>query len=302
MNTTFYEVILDNLFDGVYYLDTNRIITYWNKSAERISGYSREEVIGRKCTDNILRHMTDNGTELCLGGCPAVQTLQDGKMREEDVFLYHKEGYRVPVSVRVSPIRDASGTIIGAVEIFSINEKRIAILKEVEFLKTAMLIDTLTGIGNRKHAEMILNTKLAALKTSGTPFGVLFLDIDHFKRVNDTYGHNAGDRMLRMVAQTIANTIRSMDVVCRWGGEEFIVIIPEVNLQIMGKIAERIRFLVSERWITEGENQVKVTVSIGGVLAEASDASDTIVQKADAQMYLSKAAGRNCVTIAGSGV
>ena len=137
MEQKFYEELLENLFDGVYYVDTQKRITFWNKSAERITGYVKDDVIGRSCSDNILRHINENGDELCIQGCPVGRTLEDGKISDADVYLHHRNGHRVPISVRVSPVRDKKGKIIGAVEIFSDNSKRIDILKEMESLKKA---------------------------------------------------------------------------------------------------------------------------------------------------------------------
>jgi PAS domain S-box-containing protein len=92
-----YAVILGNIHEGVYFVDSERKITFWNKGAERITGYTEGEVVGHFCYDNILKHVNDEGLHLCLGGCPLHQTLSDGQGREALVYLHHKEGYRVPV-------------------------------------------------------------------------------------------------------------------------------------------------------------------------------------------------------------
>jgi PAS domain S-box-containing protein len=129
------DTILDNLFDGVYFVDVDRRITYWNKAAERISGYSKPEVIGTSCTGNILRHIDSSGCELCLNGCPLAETIESGKSHESRIFLHHKLGYRVPISVRTSPVRDEQGKIIGAVEIFNDNSNSLQMLQELEKLQ-----------------------------------------------------------------------------------------------------------------------------------------------------------------------
>ncbi|HEY6837725.1 MAG TPA: PAS domain S-box protein, partial [Geobacteraceae bacterium] len=122
----FFRKLLDNLYDGVYFVDRDRLITYWNKGAERISGYTAEEVMGKSCKDSLLVHMDDKGTILCLAGCPLAATMEDRKERRAEVYLHHKDGHRVPVVVRVAPIPDRAGKIIGAVEIFSENSTRMA--------------------------------------------------------------------------------------------------------------------------------------------------------------------------------
>jgi diguanylate cyclase (GGDEF)-like protein len=119
------------------------------------------------------------------------------------------------------------------------------------------------------------------------------MDIDHFKKFNDTYGHNIGDQVLKMVAKTITSAVRLIDVVCRWGGEEFIVILPNMDKQTLAKIAERIRVFIEKSWITFEKENLKVTVSIGGAIATNEDTIESIIHSSDAQMYQSKNSGRN---------
>ena len=132
----------------------------------------------------------------------------------------------------------------------------------------------------------------------GWPFGVLFVDIDRFKEVNDTLGHEVGDRVLRMVARTLSADQRSFDLLGRWGGEEFLVILTNVTDEGLWSIAERSRIRVQESsaGLEDGQS-VSVTVSIGGTMAEKGDTLESLVRRADRRMYLSKSAGRNRVTV-----
>jgi len=290
------DKLLDSLFDGVYFVDTELRITYWNASAERISGYSRAEITGHRCADNLLRHIDAMGCELCVAGCPLVATIQDGKTREASVFLHHKLGHRVPVSVRTAPVRDEQGEIIGAVEIFNDNSNSLQILQEYEQLKQDAYLDALTGVGNRRYGEMTLSTRMYDLHTHGLPVGVLFMDLDHFKRFNDNYGHKTGDDALIMAAKSIALSLRKMDVVSRWGGEEFVVVLPGATRVIVKAVAERIRILIASSFILAGADKLTVTVSIGATVSREDDTLETIVNRADKLMYLSKRSGRNRIT------
>lgn len=110
--------VLEAMFEGVYFVDRNRIIQKWNSGASDITGYASDELLHRSCADNILVHVDENGTELCKSGCPLHKTLQDATSRQATVYLRHKLGYRVPVVVRTAAIRDASGMVVGAVETF----------------------------------------------------------------------------------------------------------------------------------------------------------------------------------------
>ena len=292
-----HEQLLHSLFDGVYYVDTNKKITFWNKAAERITGFKEEEVVGSCCADNILRHINQDGEELCISLCPLSKTLQDGEIREANIFLHHKEGHRVAVIVRIAPIRDSQGKIIGGIEIFSDHSDRMRLLEEVASLKKETYTDALTGVGNRKYAEQIINAKLFEMKSYQVSFGLIFLDIDHFKRVNDFYGHTTGDAILCMTAKTIGNILRKFDTICRWGGEEFLVVIANTDEPTLRKVCERIRVFIEQNFLTVGKETLRVTASLGGVLSKATDTPESVIERADSLMYESKKNGRNRVSI-----
>jgi diguanylate cyclase (GGDEF)-like protein/PAS domain S-box-containing protein len=295
----FYKDVLDNLHDAVYFVDRERRITYWNRAAERITGYTAEEVMGRCCADNILMHVSEQGARLCLGMCPLAHSMQDGQLREETLYLHHKDGHRVPVAVRVAPIRDPHGTITGAAELFNDASQQLASLKRIEELEELALVCPLTKVGNRRHAETVLEARLDEFERYGWPCGVMLLDIDHFKQVNDQYGHDVGDAVLRMVARTVAGSLRSFDFVGRWGGEEFVVTAPNVTTATLKTLAQRTRALVETSQLSSGSSLLRVTVSIGGTLMAKDDTVASVVKRADTCLYRSKETGRNRVTIGG---
>ncbi len=297
MDSKFYRELLDSMTDGVYFMDMERTVTYWNKAAERLSGYASEEIIGKSCSDNLLRHVDADGVELCITGCPMAATMNDGKVREASVFMHHKFGHRVPVFVRSSPMLDDFGQIVGAVEVFSDNGKNLDILKEIEGLRKEVLTDPLTGIGNRRYADITMDRMDKTLRESKVPFGVLFVDIDHFKRVNDTWGHSVGDTVLAMVAKTLSAVLRPLDVACRWGGEEFVILLSNTTEAGLSIVAERLRMLVENSWIDHEGQRLAVTISVGGSYSVKEDSAASVVDRADRQVYLSKEAGRNCVHV-----
>lgn len=290
----FYKQLLDSLYDGVYFVDTDRRITYWNKGAERITGYRSDEVLGRQCSDNVLVHSDNMGSALCRTLCPLAATIKDCHERTTLVFLRHKDGHRVPITVRVTPIMDEDGSVAGGVEIFTDNAPALGALERVAELERLAYLDALTGLANRRFAEINLRARIEEFQRYGWVFGVLFSDIDRFKDVNDRHGHVLGDDVLRMVAKTLQNSVRPFDVVSRWGGEEFVVILANVQGRELQTAAERSRALVEQSILpVSGGN---VTISVGATLALPQDTAETIVQRADALMYRSKQAGRNCVT------
>lgn len=291
------DKLLNSLFDGVYYVDTERRISFWNNAAQRITGYSADEVIGSRCAENVLRHARSCGGGMCEGECPLAATIADGKVRETNVLVHHKHGYRLPVQVRTSPVRNEQGAIIGAVEIFTDNSNAVQILEALEKLKLDVLIDPLTGIGNRRYGEMSLEARLNDWQLNRRQFGVLFLDVDHFKSVNDRYGHHTGDEVLKMVAKTVVNVFRKVDAVARWGGEEFVAVLPGITRLMLVEAAERVRQAVENAFIMVGDDKVGVTVSVGGTMVEVGDSAAGMLERADRGMYRSKGAGRNTVSL-----
>jgi diguanylate cyclase (GGDEF)-like protein/PAS domain S-box-containing protein len=282
------------MYDGVYFVDRDRRITYWNRGAEQITGYDAKTVVGHRCSENILNHVTADGVMLCLKGCPLAASIKDGKSKEAEVFLHHAKGNRVPVHVRVAPIKDENGIIVGAVETFSRSSSSEMALSELADLRSKVDQDELTGLRNRAYMERRLHGLLAETNGGQPTAGVLFVDIDHFKEVNDEYGHETGDQVLIMVARTIRENLRGGDVVGRWGGDEFLIIVYDIpSLEKLRGIAEKIRTLVEYSRLDIGDRSCSVTISIGGTLPLKGDTRESLVKRADELMYKNKRATRN---------
>jgi two-component system, cell cycle response regulator len=162
------------------------------------------------------------------------------------------------------------------------------------------LTDKLTGLYNRRYLDAHLDELIERVHQDGINLAVLLFDIDHFKRVNDTYGHPAGDDVLRELAARTLNSVRSVDLVARLGGEEFVVVMPETDLAIAAAVAERLRAAVAREPFTvrEGGPRLSVTISIGVAVAaaEAGD-RDSMLKRADDALYAAKTRGRNCVVV-----
>jgi two-component system, cell cycle response regulator len=157
--------------------------------------------------------------------------------------------------------------------------------------------DALTGLCNRRHLDSELARRHSEARRHGEPLSVLLLDLDHFKHVNDTYGHPAGDTVLRVFADRLGNQLRAGDIAGRWGGEEFLVILPRTGLDGALEVAERIRFATAESPVSAAEADISVTVS-GGCAVGPGESADAIVQLADACLYRAKLAGRNQIATA----
>ena len=292
-----YKNIIESLHDGLYFVDRNRIIKYWNKAAEKISGYKAEEVVGRSCSDNILTHIDRDGNNLCTGLCPLAATISDNIPREAEVYMHHKDGHRVPVSVRISTLTDDKGKIIGGIELFTdISNQKATKIKIKELEKMAYL-DNLTQLANRNFIQKEIHIRFEEIKRFNQSFGLLFTDIDNFKHFNDNYGHDVGDIMLKYVAKTFTINSRPFDFYGRWGGEEFIGVIRYINGPDLINLGNRIRELIASSYILNNNNQtLQATVSIGATMATKGDTAESLIKRADDLLYKSKASGKNCLT------
>ncbi len=292
-----YENVFQEMHEGLYFVDRKRTITYWNKAAEQISGFSKEEVIGKSCADNILAHVDEKGNLMCLTMCPLAKTIGDGRPREAEYVLHHKNGHRVPVRVRVNAVRDSEGKIVGGVELFTDLSDEKARELRLQELERIALLDELTQLANRHYVEREIQSRIEERKRFQVPFGILFMDIDNFKNINDRYGHIVGDEVLKMVARTISNHSRSFDLYGRWGGEEFVGVIRNVSEKNLDYIAQRVCTLVRHSYITHEGEHLSVTLSIGATLARDEDSMQEIIDRADHLMYKSKQAGKDRVTL-----
>jgi len=155
--------------------------------------------------------------------------------------------------------------------------------------------DSLTGLASRQALKTQLEAEVRRARIEHRPLALLSLDIDHFKHVNDTYGHEAGDAVLVTVAAAIARDRRRGDAAGRWGGEEFVVLLPDCPLTATGPIAEKLRATIAEQWVIVGERAISVTVSIGVAAFTPDDTVDDLLRHADQAMYAAKHGGRNRV-------
>jgi diguanylate cyclase (GGDEF)-like protein/PAS domain S-box-containing protein len=271
-----FKSVVENLHDGLYIVDRDKKISYWNRAAEKISGYSAEEVIGSSCADNILTHVDSEGNQLCLGGCPLEKAIQDGISREAEVYMHHKDGHRVPVSVRVSSLTDQNGNIIAGIELFTDISKQSANSLRIKELEKLALLDPLTQLSNRTHMERVIKIRLEEKRRLKVPFGIFFIDIDFFKNINDEYGHDVGDKVLKYVARTFTVHSRPFDVYGRWGGEEFVGIIRNITVQDLEIFGNRLRMLIERSYMVQD-----------------TDTVETVIKRVDTLMYEGKNAGRN---------
>ena len=289
--------VLENLHDGLDFTDTHRVITFWNHAAERITGYTAAEVLGRSCAANILVHVDTDGRSLCRGLCPLAMTMADSVGREAEVFLRHKDGHRVPVLVRTGPLKDRQGQVVGGIELFTDLSNILANNSRVRELEQLALLDNLTQLANRTYLLREIEARFEEMRRYGIPFGLLFMDIDFFKRFNDTYGHDVGDAVLKLVANTFVANSRAFDVYGRWGGEEFVGVIRSIDAEDLVVLGNRMRVLVNQSFLMHDEARLGVSISLGATVAKPDDTAESLIKRADQLLYRSKKEGRNRLTL-----
>ncbi len=296
-NPGFYRELLDQMSDGVYFVDRERRIQYWNEGAYRLTGYRAEELVGKCWQDDALCHVDTDGRRLLRDECPITATIAGGDPHEARVFLLHKEGRRVPVSVRVQPVRGADGAIVGAIEIFRDDSARNHARRKIDAMKRLAFLDHLTQLPNRRFVETAVETALREFEIHKSPFGVFVADFDGFKKINDTYGHGCGDRALQQMAFALTGSLRPTDTIGRWGGDEFLSIVRNVDAAIMKKLAERCVVLVKRLSVPAGDQRnIHLSISVGAALSRSGESAQELIHRADELMYRSKAAGRGRAT------
>lgn len=287
-----HALILDSVGEGIVSLDTGGRIIFMNRAAEQISGWASSEVIGRDC-HFLLKNICTGGDRCLSENCPIRATMADGKVRSlEEGYVVRSNGQSVPVALSITPTSEKR-PFAGCVLLFQdITERK---KMEAALLELATT-DELTALPNRRYFLGRLDRELARLQRLGGATALLMLDIDHFKQVNDVFGHGAGDEVLRHFAALLQASLRRTDMAGRLGGEEFALLLPGMPEKNTGLFAEKLREQVAASVVETGKGPVTYTVSIGVTLLAKNDATpDVALARADAALYRAKESGRNRV-------
>jgi diguanylate cyclase (GGDEF)-like protein/PAS domain S-box-containing protein len=288
------QTLVDTALDAVVTIDSEGVIIGWNRQAHRIFGWSQDEILGQPIAATIIPPRHTNAHVL---GLRHFLATGDGPFmnRMVETHALHRDGHEFPVELSLAAVMTEGKPEFSAF-IRDITERKRA---EAE-LREMATTDFLTGLANRRHFMARMTDELARLqRLDNRHVGILMLDLDHFKNVNDTYGHAIGDAMLRHFATLMRDELRKIDIAGRVGGEEFAIILPGANPDEARVFAERFRDKVATNPLRLDDQMIPVTVSIGIAAMQATDATaDAALIRSDEALYCAKKNGRNRVEVA----
>lgn len=282
-----FKAAVEQSFDSVLITDVdwNRpgpYIVYANPSFERMTGYGRREIIGHN--PRFLQGPETDRTVIDR----LRADLAAGRPFQGRSVNYRKDGTPFLMEWTISPLHNEQGALTHFIALQrDVTERQ----RMIDMLRHQAMIDGLTGVYNRAQAEDLLDHELARAQRVSRPLSVVMVDIDHFKALNDRYGHAVGDSVLTGFVRRLADRLRSSDALGRWGGEEFIAILPETDLDAACALAEELR----RRIATEPFDGFPVTASFGVATCCGDRGRDALVGDADAALYSAKDAGRDTV-------
>jgi diguanylate cyclase (GGDEF)-like protein/PAS domain S-box-containing protein len=289
--TARFRSVVDAAYDAIITIDQLHKITLFNRGAENLFGYDSSEMMGQPLEILIPEKYRPHHAEYIQRF--AQSPVRSRQMNERGlIYGRHRDGTLLPVEIAISKIN-----VNGIIEFTAVIRDIEDTVRLMDLLQKRAVTDPLTGLPNRRE---FLDVTANILK-SNEALSVLMLDIDVFKQVNDTYGHDAGDEVLRVLAKVGAASCRKTDVFARWGGDEFVAALPETDLQLARGIAERLRGRFEKQDFTHtwpNGRAIPFTVSIG-VTARSPGEQDVeaIMKRADEALYKTKEAGRNRVEV-----
>lgn len=273
-----FSVIINFMGNGLYVIKNDRIILANQKMSE-ILKFTPEELIGR--SDHEVFVETKES-------CPICESIKKERNFEGDLLFKRKDGTFLFVNVKVSHLKTDEG-VLETIVLFS----DITLRKKLEEqLHIEAMTDPLTQLFNRRFLSSVLESLTETVKERKKSLSLIMADIDNFKHINDTYGHEMGDEVLKELAKLLKGNLRDEDIVGRWGGEEFLIILVNTGLEDAIKVAEKIRKKISESLIL---GKLNITVSFGVSEYKMNEDIKEAIKRVDEALYEAKLAGKNCV-------
>ena len=296
----FASKLIGNMHDAVVFVDERRHIFHWNVGAERLTGVGSSAACGKLFAPSLID--MSNSEDVLIGDadCPVSQAVQSGLQSIDRVNVMGRNGRSVSVDLHVIPVGDADQPR-GAVVLFHDASSEASLEERCQSLHAEMTKDPMTQVANRAEFDRMLIAFVDAHEETGLPCSLIMADIDNFKAINDTFGHQAGDEAIITVASLLKSMCRAGDVVARYGGEEFAVLCADCNNSTATKRAEQIRRKLAETTHTSLGGK-RITASFGVTELQQGDTPDTMLRRADRGLLQAKDQGRNQVVQLGDGM
>jgi diguanylate cyclase (GGDEF)-like protein/PAS domain S-box-containing protein len=297
----FEKKLIDNMHDGVVFVDSQATIMLWNTGVERLTGVSSSAACGRTFLPTLMDMCNTREQRITNEDCPVSHAISTGVQWLGRVSVMGRQGLHVAVDLHAIPVRGNDGAIHGATILLHDASSETSLEEKCQALHAQVAKDPMTQVANRAEFDRMLNNFVAAHQESNLPCSLIMCDIDHFKAINDTHGHQAGDEAIITFASLLKSMCRSGDLVARYGGEEFAILCADCNNAAGARKADEIRKALSEvKHSCLGNNSI--TASFGVTELQAGDTPETMLRRADRALLQAKDQGRNQVVQLGDGM
>lgn len=292
--------LLEHMHDGVLFVDADGRITSWNPGAERLTGIVSASLLHRKWSAKLLDLRDEKGNPIGETDCPIRNAIGAGIQSLRRLSVRGRDSRPMSIDCHAIPVLDAEGKTAGAVFLMHDASSEISLEEKCRQLTERVAKDPMTQVGNRAEFDRVLGVFIEAHQQQQIACSLVICDLDHFKQVNDTYGHQAGDEVIKSLAAILSRSCRGGDFVARYGGEEFVVLYTDCDNASAARRADEIRRALAgtpQSWM-EGKS---VTGSFGVTQLQPGDMPDTMLRRADRALLLAKEQGRNRVVQLGVG-
>jgi diguanylate cyclase (GGDEF)-like protein/PAS domain S-box-containing protein len=297
----FQQKLLDNMYDAVIFVDCNMNIIQWNRGAERLTGIAASSVLHRTWSPSLIGMRDQQTGALNNIECPVAYCVNTGVQSLRRLLVANRNNRPIAVDVHTMPIISQDGTTHGATMLLHDASPEASLEERCQNLHERATKDPLTQVANRAEFDRTHLLFINAHLERQLPCSLIICDIDHFKCVNDTYGHQAGDEVLRFFGHFLASECRPGDLVARYGGEEFVMLCADCSNAAAARRAEQMRKTISELSHAVLQQNV-VTVSFGVTEIQPGDSPDSMLRRADRALFEAKRMGRNLVVQLGDGL
>jgi diguanylate cyclase (GGDEF)-like protein/putative nucleotidyltransferase with HDIG domain/PAS domain S-box-containing protein len=297
----FEKMLIDNMHDGVLFVDAHCRIVLWNTGIERLTGVSSQAAFGRMFLPSLLDMYDTHQARISDDECPVARAIHTGVQSIGRVNVMGRQGRHVAVDLHTIPVRRKDGIMLGATVLLHDASSETSLEERCQALHVQVSKDPLTQVANRAEFDRMLVNFVAAHQESNLPCSLIMSDIDHFKHINDTHGHQAGDAAIITFAALLKSLCRSGDLVARYGGEEFAILCADCTNASAARKAEAIRRRLAEHKHAYLGHKC-ITASFGVTELQTGDTPETMLRRADRALLQAKDQGRNQVVQLGGGM